>query len=172
LNCLRVARLAVSLFAAEAVSAAQEPTASLASVFTTGQRVRVHSITEPRHVVGGVSAVDVDFVTVIPDGLYPMKIPARSITGVDASRGHKRNWRKGLIVGPRSAWAWGSHLRRCCKLRPRHVKPLLSWWSADRQHGPVWRHRCRRRSVYQEPTVDAPRYGTSKPVIPVSASQP
>jgi hypothetical protein len=70
------------------------------SVLTTGQRLRVHSITEPRHVVGGVSAVDVDFVTVIPDGLYPMKIPARSITGVDASRGHKRNWRKGLIVGP------------------------------------------------------------------------
>lgn len=64
-----------------------------------GQRVRVHSTTEPRHVVGGVSALDVDFLTVIPDGLYPMKIPARSITAVDASRGRKRSWRKGLVVG-------------------------------------------------------------------------
>jgi hypothetical protein len=87
------------LFAVEAVAAAQEPTTSLASVLTTGQRVRVHSITEPRPVVGGVSAVDVDFLTVIPDGLSPLKIPARSITAVDASRGRKRNWRKGGVVG-------------------------------------------------------------------------
>jgi hypothetical protein len=90
---------AAFLFAVEAVAAAQEPTTSLASVLTMGQRVRVHSMTEPRHVVGGVSAVDVDFLTVIPDGLYPMKIPARSITAVDASRGRKRSWRKGLVVG-------------------------------------------------------------------------
>ena len=100
MNYLRAVCLTFAfLFAVEAVAAAQEPTTSLASVLTTGQRVRVHSSTEPRHVVGGVSAVDVDFVTVIPDGLYPMKIPARSITAVDASRGRKRSWLKGLVVG-------------------------------------------------------------------------
>jgi len=100
LNYLRAACLTVAfLFAVEAVAAAQESTTSLASVLTMGQRVRVHSITEPRHVVGGVSAVDVDFLTVIPDGLYPMKIPARSITSVEASQGRKRNWRRGGVVG-------------------------------------------------------------------------
>jgi hypothetical protein len=100
LNHLRVACSTIALlFAVEAVAAAQEPTTSLASVVTTGQRVRVRSITEPHPVVGGVSAVDIDFLTVIPDGLSLIKIPASSITTVDASRGRTRNWRKGLVVG-------------------------------------------------------------------------
>jgi hypothetical protein len=100
---LHYVRLTVSvaavLFALEAPAAAQEPAPALASVVTAGQRVRVHSITEPRRVVGGVAAVDVEFLSVVPDGLLPIKLPVRSITAVDTSRGRKRNWLKGLGVG-------------------------------------------------------------------------
>ena len=94
----RVVSTAVLLFALEGLATAQEP-APLASVVTTGQRVRVRSTTEPRHVVGGVSAIDSEFLSVIPDGLSLVKLPMRSITTVDASRGHKRNWLKGLGFG-------------------------------------------------------------------------
>jgi hypothetical protein len=80
------------------VTAAQTSPPSLTSL-TTGQRVRVHSITEPRQVVGGVSAVDSEFLAVVPDGLLPIKLPVRSIAAVDISRGRKRNWLKGLGIG-------------------------------------------------------------------------
>src|SRR5262245_45372630 len=56
-------------------------------------------MTEPRHVVGGVSAIDSEFLSVIPDGLSLIKLPMRSIATVDASRGRKRNWLKGLGFG-------------------------------------------------------------------------
>lgn len=94
----RVVSTAVLLFALEGLATAQEP-APLASVLTTGQRVRVRSITEPRRVVGGVSAIDGEFLSLIPDGSSLIKLPVRSIATVDASRGHKRNWLKGLGFG-------------------------------------------------------------------------
>jgi len=100
MNSLRVAvSTAALLLSVEALANAQELTASLASALTTGQRVRVRSTTEPRPVVGGVSLVDVDVLTLVPDGLSPLTIPARSITSVEASQGRKRNWRRGGVVG-------------------------------------------------------------------------
>jgi hypothetical protein len=97
---MRRATLAIALVLAFAtVAAAQTPAPSLASSLTIGQRVRVHSNAEPRLIIGGVSAVDDEFLTVVPDGWSPVKISARQIGSVEASRGRKRNWLKGLVVG-------------------------------------------------------------------------
>jgi len=97
---MRRAPLAIAVVLAFAtVAAAQTPAPSLASSLTIGQRVRVHSNAEPRSIIGGISAVDDEFLTVVPDGRSAVKIPAREIASVDASRGRKRNWLKGLAVG-------------------------------------------------------------------------
>ena len=98
---VRTATLAIAVVLALAtVAAAQTPAPSdLASSLTIGQRVRVHSNAEPRFIIGGVSAVDDEFLTVVPDGRSSVKISAREIASVDASRGRKRNWLKGLVVG-------------------------------------------------------------------------
>ena len=174
MNYLRAACLTVAfLFVVEAVAAAQEPPPSLASVLTTGQRVRVHSNAEPRHVVGGVSAVDVGFVTVIPDGLYPMKIPARSITGVDASRGRKRSWRKGLVVGlavgvalgfalPVDAANCGSEGSSFCSRGEALTGSTVAYGAIGAGIG----------ALIKSERWTPLEYGTSKPVVPVSASQP
>ena len=77
---MRRATLAIALVLAFAtVAAAQTPAPSLASSLTIGQRVRVHSNAEPRLIIGGVSAVDDEFLTVVPDGWSPVKISARQI---------------------------------------------------------------------------------------------
>ena len=97
---IRRATLAIAVVLAFAtVAAAQTPASSLASSLTIGQRVRVHSNAETRSIIGGISAVDDDSLTVVPDGRSAVKIPAREIVSVDASRGRKRNWLKGLVVG-------------------------------------------------------------------------
>ena len=99
-NYLRLAvSTAILAFALAAPAVAQEPTTAPVSLLTTGQRVRVRSATEPRTVIGGVSAVDVESLTLIPDGLPPLTIPARSITSVETTQGRKRSWRQGLLVG-------------------------------------------------------------------------
>jgi hypothetical protein len=99
-NNLRLAvSTAILVLALAAPAVGQEPTTSLVSVLATGQRVRVRSTTEPRAVIGGVSAVDIESLTLIPDGLPPLEIPARSITSVETSQGHKRSWQRGLLVG-------------------------------------------------------------------------
>jgi hypothetical protein len=96
----RSATLAIAVVLAFAtVAAAQTPAPSLASSLTIGQRVRVHSNAEPRFIIGGVSAVDDEFLTVVPDGSSPVKIAAGEIASVEVSRGRKRNWLKGFVVG-------------------------------------------------------------------------
>src|SRR5262245_10017520 len=100
MNVRRATLAIVVVLALATVAAAQTPApSSLASSLTIGQRVRVHSNAEPRFIIGGVSAVDDEFLTVVPDGWSPVKISARQIASVDASRGRKRNWLKGLVVG-------------------------------------------------------------------------
>ena len=96
---IRRATLAIVVALAFATVAAGQTTPSLASSLTIGQRVRVHSNAEPRLIIGGVSAVDDEFLTVVPDGWSPVKIAAGKIASVEASRGRKRNWLKGLVVG-------------------------------------------------------------------------
>jgi len=97
---MRRATLAVAVVLAFAtVAAAQTSAPSLSSSLTIGQRVRVHSNAERRFIIGGVSAVDDEFLTVVPDGWSPVRIPTLEIASVDASRGQKRNWLKGLVAG-------------------------------------------------------------------------
>jgi hypothetical protein len=59
---MRRATLAIVVLAFATVAAARTPAPSLASSLTIGQRVRVHSNAEPRFIIGGVSAVDDEFV--------------------------------------------------------------------------------------------------------------
>jgi hypothetical protein len=68
---MRRATLAIVVLAFATVAAARTPAPSLASSLTIGQRVRVHSNAEPRFIIGGVSAVDDEFLTVVPDALSP-----------------------------------------------------------------------------------------------------
>jgi hypothetical protein len=98
-RALRAVSVAALAIVVEAQAAAQTSTASWASSLTVGQRVRVHSTTEPGRVAGGIAAVDSESLTVVPDGWLPVTIPVRSITTIDASRGRKRNWLKGLAIG-------------------------------------------------------------------------
>jgi hypothetical protein len=87
------------LLACATAAAAQEPAASPNSPLAVGYRVRVHSTTAPGRIAGAIAAVDDEFLTVVPDGSFPAKIPRASITAIDASRGRKRNWLKGLGFG-------------------------------------------------------------------------
>jgi hypothetical protein len=71
--------------------AAQEPAElSLASTVAPGTRVRVVSTTV-KEVKGVVIAADETALTVVREGGPPLKVPMRSIIGLDMSLGTKRN---------------------------------------------------------------------------------
>jgi hypothetical protein len=79
--------------------AAQEPAElSLASTVAPRTRVRLVSTTV-QEVKGVVIAADEPALTLVREGGPPLKVPMRSIVGMDMSLGSKRNWLKGLGIG-------------------------------------------------------------------------
>jgi hypothetical protein len=80
-------------------AAAQEPVElSLASTVAPGTRVRVVSTTV-QAVSGVVVTADETALTLVREGGPPLKVPMRSIIGMDMSLGTRRNWLKGLGIG-------------------------------------------------------------------------
>ncbi len=105
---LRVLSVVTLLFGSATLGAAQEPPeASLASMLAVGTRVRVLSTAVQTRLRGVVVAVDETVLTLVPDGGLPLKIPLRSVTGMDVSLGQKSNWLKGLGIGVLSGVALG-----------------------------------------------------------------
>jgi hypothetical protein len=87
-----ISSLVVLLLGWAAPGAAQGPAElSLASTVAPGTRVRFVS-TAVQEVKGVVIAADETALTVVREGGPPLKVPMRSIIGLDMSLGSKRNW--------------------------------------------------------------------------------
>jgi hypothetical protein len=90
-----------------APAAAQEPVElSLASTVAPGTRVRVVS-TSVQAVSGVVMAADETAITLVREDGPPLKVPMRSIVGMDMSIGRKRQWLTGLAIGAVTGVAMG-----------------------------------------------------------------
>ncbi len=104
----RIASCVPALLTFATLAAAQEPSSSpVASVLTTGSRIRVLSTAFPSRLQGAVVEVDDKQVTLNPDGGSPLKVPLQSVMRMEVSLGRRRNALKGMLIGALSFGALG-----------------------------------------------------------------